>query len=67
MTNELHRKLKTLKPNEEVEINGIKYKRVGDGWCFADMTTGAIGFIPDASPDVDARKTIEQRTIKKGL
>ena len=53
MNNELLKKLKTLKPNEEIEINGIKYKRVGDGWCFADMTTGAIGFITDASPDVE--------------
>ena len=67
MNNELLKKLKNLKPNEEAEINGIKYKRVGDGWCFADMTTGAIGFIPDASPDVESRKTVEQRTIKKGL
>ena len=65
MTNELHRKLKTLKPNEEAEVNGIKYKRVGDGWCFADISTGAIGFIPDATPE--DRKTVEQRTVKKGL
>lgn len=61
MNNELLKKLKNLKPNEEVEINGIKYKRVGDGWCFADMTTGAIGFIPD----VEVRKTVEERTIRK--
>lgn len=63
--NELLKKLKNLKLNEEAEINGIKYKRIGDGWCFADMTTGAVGFIPDVSPD--GRKTVEQRTIKKGL
>ena len=61
MNNELLKKLKNLKPNEEIEINGIKYKRVGDGWCFADMTTGAIGFIPD----VEVRKTVEERTIRK--
>lgn len=61
MNNELLKKLKNLKPNEEIEINGIKYKRVGDGWCFADMTTGAIGFIPD----VEGRKTVEERTIRK--
>ena len=29
--NELLKKLKTLQPNEETEVNGIKYKRVGDG------------------------------------
>lgn len=63
MNNELLKKLKNLKPNEETEVNGIKYKRVGDGWCFADMTTGTIGFIPD----VEVRKTVEERTIKKGL
>lgn len=63
--NELLKKLKVLKQNDEIVINGIKYKRTGDGWCWWDSVTGAIGFIPDVSPD--GRKTVEQRTIKKGL
>lgn len=67
MNNELLKKLKNLKQDEEIIINGIKYKKVGDGWCWWDSETGAIGFIPDASPDVESRKTVEQRTIRKGL
>ena len=61
--NELLKKLKTLQLNEEAEINGIRYKAVPNGWCWSDSVTGAIGFIPDVSPD--DRKTVEQRTVKK--
>ena len=65
--NELLKKLKTLKLNEETEVNGIRYKAVPNGWCWSDSVTGAIGFIPDVSPDVtpEDRKTVEERTIRK--
>ena len=59
--NELLKKLKTLQLNEETEINGIRYKAVPNGWCWSDSVTGAIGFIPD----VEVRKTVEERTIRK--